>query len=600
MTENELDNLLNDLSKALSNGDDNISLTTNNTEDTSFVSIQRKPKKEPTWYVNDLGEIIYEWSEKFEREQKKIFPAFQPGEKIKVSGFVTKEHNGQYKIRVDADGRQADNFFIQKISEPNILQNYNGMSLEVIVEIVQNRKEKFIISNIWNYDVNFVEVIKTPQINPNNEEILKSKPGTRVIVQGEFLGYDTSKQEQFFEDIGFPKNSKITSSTYYTSPSGISNTKLEIQKPDGSEAEYNAINISKEHNNTSTIGRIKTNNRGIIQVNMPTGKTVLSGGNLENLERKLIDVGDVIKIASFVDKDHHLSAHWCDPCTLDTPSESRLGEYSKVRTQAKNSINIIKTSIRTNNYNQARILIGETRTLELTEAELKSIRGLVKKIPEIERPMQSPLTQYNSKGARDYYVTEIDKSYQTKLESMTSEEFVAFTRSAVTGEIKKINRHADTSYLFGIAEDFRIDVKIRESLIIDCIEKRLSKIRGKVYSSANFDDRYNIEQALKYLSGLGTESSFNKSLAYIKNFVDGGDFNEQGWRDNPERIEKFLFSAVNALSTNVTTMPLNLLDRELPYLRRLKRELIKNADEPIVVNILERTIGYIEDKIITN
>ena len=338
----------------------------------------------------------------------------------------------------------------------------------------------------------------------------------------------------------------------------------------------------------------------IININMPTGKTVYSGGTLENITRKTIDVGDVIKIAPFVTKAGDLSAHWCDPCLLDAPSANRLQEYSKLRAIVKHNISIMNQNVKNTDYKQSRAIIGETRALELTAAELKIIANIIRAMPEIEKPMQSSIDKYNPLGKRDSRIETIDNSYNTRLESMTIEEFVNFTKDAVIGKIKKLGQHGDTSYLFGIAEDFGVDAKTRESLILDCIEARLPKIRGKPYTSRTFDDKYNIDQALKYLAGLGTESSFNRSVAYIKSFVDGKDFKELEWRERSDKKEDFLFGAVSAFNSYLDVMPLNLLERELPYFRQLKRYLIKNADEPITVNILERTIDHIEEKIIGN
>jgi hypothetical protein len=545
MEEEKPQDLLKKIAELLSRDDQDVSIeASEGTEGVTLVNITRRPSGEPTWFTAEDGTTIFDWRDKFDRQKRGMHPPFQFGEKVLVSGFVEPDPDSLYKIHVDADGRLADNFYLATVPQPDPLRDFVGMPLEVIIDIVDERKSEWQISNIQNYDARLLEVVSKPIVNPSRADLEKLQSGKRVVVKGKFLGFG----------------------------------------------------------NNETYGEIETEDGRKIRINMPTGKVAFSGGVLECLtlgassgrDRKLPEDGDHLTIGAFVSRDRQLGVHWCDPCLLTKPSPQREQRYNALRQAVDLQINQIKASISESEYSEARKLIGDSRALELTSSELEKLRGLTQDIPESERPVQTPKDEHNRDGRRHFFVESIDEAYQTRLESMTREEFVRFANSAVKGDRKQTGRKADTSYLFAIAQDFGIDPNTQEELVVSCLESRLGRIRGKPYNhDRDWDDKYNSEQALKYLAGIGAESSATRLFGYLRSFVERKDFHQIGWRNHrDERPETFVFPAVLAISTHIEEMPREVVRREIPYLESLRDYLSGSADEPITVEVLDKTFSH--------
>jgi len=533
-------------------------------------------------------------------KKRGVHPPFKFGDKILVSGFVENDPDGLYKVHVDADGRLADNFYLATVPQLDLLQEYSGMPLEVIVDIIDERKSKWQISNIQNYDAKLVEIVSKPLINPTREQIADLEMGKRVVVKGRFVKFGESGKDRFLKSLGYPEGTRIAGEC-----STRREAKLTLALPDGKEVERTVYYPPRDYNDNSTLGIVEAEEGRRIGIDMPTGRVSFSGGVLECLtkgssnanKRKSPEEGDYVRIGAFVNRRGGLSVHGCEPCVLDKPSEKRQRAYSELREKVGGNIEEIETLIGQGRYSDVRELIGHTRTLELTSEELEKTRDVTQSMFESERPVQSLIRDSNREGRRDSYVEYIDRAYEVYLESMTRDEFIEFSRTAVTGDRKQTGKHCDTSYLFFLSDLFGMDTETRESLITDCIKTRLGKIRGKPYNhDRDWDDKYNIDQGLSYLAGVGTESSANRLFSYLRSFVKQGDFYELGWReqDRNQRPEAFLFPVIQAISCHITEIPKDIVERELPYLRHLSEYLRVHADEPVTLDVLNRTIDYVE------
>lgn len=609
MSNKEQDELMKKLSEALSHDGEEVTVNSQEGADgMQVLNINKRPAGDPTWYTAEDGSMVVDWKEKFDRQQNGQHPPFQFGEKVLISGFVESDPDGAYKLHVDADGRLADNFYIATVPREDPLKDLVGMPLEAIVDVVDERESKWQISNIQNYDARLVEVTSKPVINPTQDQIEALEKSKRVVVKGKFLGFDESPQDRFLQSLGLPKGSSISGST-----SAANMAKLTISLPNGDTVEKTVYNPPKGYYENSTSGIVETEDGQRINVRMPTGRINFTGGVLECLtvgkssgsDRKNPEVGDYVRIGAFVTSKEDLAAHSNDPCLLDEPSEARMEKYSRLRSNIKDKLrklgrDVSKSNarIRKKKLKRARNLIGDLRASELTSDELSKIRRFTSRIPESERSVQTPVEGHNRDGRRHFFAEYIDNAYETRLEGMTKSEFIDFAHSAVTGQRKQTGRHADTSYLFALAQDFGIDKGTRENLITNCIETRLGRIRGKPYEhDRDFDDKYNVEQGLKYLAHVGTESSANKVFDYLRSFVDEGDYHEKGWRDKDrsQLPETFVFPAVEAISSHIEEMPREVVRSQMPYLQQVASYLSEFADEPVTLGVLNRTIDYFNE-----
>jgi len=594
----DMQSLIDKILEALKRDGEDISIKSRTQGNTNYFLIQRKPAGDPKWYADESGEIILDWKEKFNREQEGVFPPFHNGEYILINGFVEPEQDGKYKIHIDADGRVADNFFINAADDADRLKEYKGMPLEMIVKIVDEKKQRYRISDIWNYYADFVKIISMPIVNPTAKQLTDAADGTRVIIKGRFIGFAESLEDKFLQSQGFPRGS-YSAGEKSESFAGVSAVTLDVITPDGKKTKHTLMNPSDDYRKSGTYATIKTPEGEIIKISMPLGRIRYSGGMLENLDSKFPMAGDEVKIAPKVTKDKTLMVAWCDPCYLEKPSSVRLDEYQNLRITARNNIQSILSYVSNKDYRNARLSIGDAKNLELTASELEDIRAARGLMPDSERPVQTPISEHNPTGKKDYYVKSIEDSFDTGLESMTAAEFIEFAKNATAGELQP-SKDTDVSYLFSIAESFGIDKKMQEAIIKGCIDTRLAKIETKKYRGIDFTDKYTVGQAMKYLAGIGTESASKSSFEYMRRFVKNGSYRELGWREHDRDKEHFLFGAMEAISMNLGDINQDVLFTELPYLQSLHIFLDQNADEPVTKEVLDRTINYVLEKTIIN
>jgi len=615
----DINELLKKLQEAFSNNDnEEVSFHQEEKDGVNIISIQRRPAGEAEWYQDESGFII-DWKEKFKREAQESFPPFKPGEKVYVSGFVEPDPNGLYKFHVDADGRCADNFFISE--DFGQLADHAGMPLEAIVEVTQHRNEGFMISDIWNYDAKLSKVVAVPAVNPTEEEAEELSSGKRVVIKGRFAHFTLSGTDRFLESRGFPPGSSIGGEES-TSSKGIHKVKLTIVQPDGTKVEHRETNPPESYHDKETAALITTPEGKVIDIKMPTGRIKFSDGVLENIRRKSPIGGDFVKIGAFITQDKRFAAHWCDPCYLDKPSPDRLANYTDLRAHVKSEIEGLKATIgldgcehatkqisenehlkalELDGYEHARRCIGDVRALELTADELAQIREITQSMPKSERPVQTPVSKHNPTGKRDSWISTIDDSYNIRLEAMTEQEFVEFADAAVTGRIKPGKKHTDQSYFFGLAKDhcFDLDTDTQERLIVNCIETRLPRVRGKPYNhKAHFEDKYNVEQAFKYLAGLGTETGTQMLFDLLFDMTRKSEYRETNWREKEEpRTRSFIYPVAAALDMHRMKIPLNILLGNIRKFKETYDILAEKSDESIALDQMERVMQHAESKL---
>jgi hypothetical protein len=568
-----------------------VSFTSEKEGDTHVISIRRKPAGEPVWYAGETG-LYVDWKEKFAREEKEIYPPFQEGDQVKVTGFIEPDRQGLYRIHVDADGRIADNFFVGEVLSPDPLQGHVGMPLEVILKVGQERKQNYRISDIWNYDAQLLAIVAAPPINPDPRTLDAIPAGKRAIIDGKFMGYSKSLQDKFLESLGFPDGSSFGG---HSSVGRV--VTLTVHLPDGKTQERTVNNPPQGFNDTTITGKIETAEGTVYDILMPNGRVTFTGGVLENLERKKSPMpGDHVRIAPMKLKTGILRLYSSEPCYLVQPSTERLDAYNALRHRTEEDITSLFQRVDNAGYAEARTAIGTLRSHDLTAEELRIIRDVIALLPEKERPVQVPQSESNPEGERTFWTKAIDEAYQVTLESMTKDEFTAFAARAVSGDLHKIGKDADTSYLFGLARDFGISKETQEYLMTTCIDTRLPKVRGIPWRQVAFDDKYNLDQSLKYLAGIGTESAANRIFALVRDFEENGDYHKEGWRDHRDTTpEDLLYAAVSAIRSVMSRMPKEVLKREEPYLIQLQGRLSQDAEAAFTVRDISGIIHYIQN-----
>ena len=208
--------------------------------------------------------------------------------------YYIEPYEKSLAITLHRDSIQLDPTEPEGLEGKVLFQHFEGVAPQQYLNLFHSedeRKEDGRISDIWNYDAKLAGIISRPQINLETKDLEGLQSGKRVTVQGEFVGFLGQPEGEWYD-------------------------------------KYNS-------------GIVKTENGKEIYLDFPTGKITFSGGVLENLvhqdPRKHPEIGDKIKIAAFItrakrepkvmvegtDPGVRLAAHWCDPCYLDEPCESR-------------------------------------------------------------------------------------------------------------------------------------------------------------------------------------------------------------------------------------------------------------------------------------
>jgi len=318
---------------------------------------------------------------------------------------------------------------------------------------------------------------------------------------------------------------------------------------------------------------------------MTVGAPEFSGGAIENLTNtpKYPEAGDLIRMGAKVTDSATLVKDAFHPCYLVSPSERRGNEYSALRAHAAQTIEKIGRCIHEQNWKEARTYIGALRTLELTIGEFAMTRELTGKIPSHAQPSLTKRNKFNPRGAPSYAMILVGNAYGVNLEGLTKEELVEFSRTALTGEIRAREKIYN-SHLCDILRDFGVGSDIREKLMVDAIKARLPKIQITPQDELD-DNRSVIRAAFEELVYIGTETSIQKALDYMVDFLNAGEYEKVGGypprRFNPSAFGYSLAASISG-ATRTGRIPIRLLTRNLRKLEATLNLLKKNDENPVV------------------
>jgi hypothetical protein len=567
----EFEELIRLVKEVLSKGKDDVDIEkVPGQKDT--LAINRKPKGEPTLFSGEDGDVYVEWKEKFERQKKGQHPPFAQGEKVYVQGILMRDEHGNV-LHVDEDGRIADNFFVGQVAEDVAL--HEGMPLEALVEIGKLRHPDYTVSNIQDYDAKLIKAIGKAAVNPSEAEIKKNN-GKRVIVEGEFVGFEKSAQDSFLESLGFPEGSGISGSE-----SGFDGQKnyatINVCLPDGSKARVSVDSPPCDWYSDGTVATVKTAN-GAYRIKMGTGRIRFSGGVLENLSDKNPLPGDVVRIAANA-VNGELLVDWCSPCRLLMASEKRQADYDAIRKKAASELEAVCRKLGDRNYADARRLIAEAKKLQLTGAEWERIGRMVARMPAGQKPLvMEPMDSFR--------IEAVDTAYRVMVESMTEQEFFDFALDAVQ---RNNGERFDIGYLFDIARGTKIDKGKQEEILEKCLQTNLQKVLGKSREDMEFYDEYSVERAVVYLAVLGTETAFERIFGFLYDAIEKtktGDLNLSSM---------LLLSASEALSFHMHNIPMNMLIGNQARLKQARLYLAEHEQDYAADN-LAMVIDYIKEK----
>jgi len=440
-------------------------------------------KKDLPALVNSLAEKYdpvdaVEWDIKFKRKDK--FPPFDTGELVNITGYLDRDRCG-LKIHIDEYGRVADNFYLKNIIDPENAEKYMGIPFESVVRVLGYRHEKYMISNCQNYDAVIVDITSLPLINPTLDELCRTS-NSHAVIWGEFAGFKESGMDRFLKSQGLPEGTNMSG----YSGNGICG-RISLVKPDCERVSIDVSNPLSDILDNNTGAVIITNEQKEIEISMPTGKIVFSGGELENIKNKVPEKGDIVRISARISENKFYAA-WCSPCILEKASEKRYARTVKLLSSIEANLSKIDQYISQHEYKEARNLIAETRTMELTSKQLDMTYELFQRMPELERPVFTSRDEYMGTMTKNYYVKSIDEGYGSRIESMTKDEFIEFAKHALSGEAKKNDVKTDATYLLRIAPDMGFDDACIEEVSRYALEKRIEKVKG--HDMMEFNDDY--------------------------------------------------------------------------------------------------------------
>ena len=435
----------------------------------------------------DLEQVV-EWSEKGKRQQQGQHPPFNTGDLVRVKGFL-EYRKGELNFHVDADGRVADNFFLVNPIDPEQARTYAGLPLESVVRVLNYREESFQISNIQNYTAGLIDITSLPLINPTSEEA-RTTSNTQAVICGEFVKFAETGADRFLQSLGYPYGTKITGE-HTSSVKGYKKARLSLRLPTGEKTSVTVENPPKDYHDRETHAIIKTEDGREIEVSHPSGKIVYSGGNIENIKDKFPEEGDLLRISAKVHGGKFF-AHWCDPCFLVDPSEERYTRVENLRLTLDANLDLTDEHIQSGKYSEARAVLAEVRAKEVTDAQLDRTYELFARIPKNEKPVLTNREEFTWSTNKNFLVESIDQAYEVRLEAMNKEEFTAFAKEALSGEIKAKIENPETSYLLRILPSLGFDAEYIENIAVHAIESRLERMKSR----DEFADGYILEYAV--------------------------------------------------------------------------------------------------------
>ncbi|HIH23548.1 TPA: sulfotransferase [Candidatus Woesearchaeota archaeon] len=469
----------------------------------------------------DLENVV-EWNTKFVRQLLGAHPPFSPGELVRVKGFIKYDEDG-LRLHVDDDGRVADNFYMVNPIDAEKAKAYCGLPLESVVRVLQFREQSYRISNIQNYTAGLIDVTSFPLINPTQTEA-EVTANTQAVIYGQFVRFTESGEDRFLRSLGLPEGTRITGED-----STSTRTKLSIKLPDGKNTSITVDNPSQDYRDSATHAVIRTEDGREIEIHNPTGRIAYSGGTIENITDKLPEQGDVLRISAKI-CDGTFFANRGDPCFLVDPSDDRYARMNDLQIDLEHNLDTAHKVIAEGKYADARTILAETRTREVTEAQLDRTYELAKSIPITERPVLTDKKEYSRSSDKNYLVDSIDGAFGVRVESMTAKEFTAFAKRALAGDIAKTGNDADTTYLLTLASHMGFDATSIEDLAIYAIQGRIQRMAET--QGQDFNDEYVIGQTINTIYN-------NKTPNAAKIIVDAAELLQAAGLQLPYEVREY-------------------------------------------------------------
>ncbi len=440
-----------------------------------------------TDYVKGQTEVV-PFAEKFERQEKGEKTAFKVGEKITAPFIIqtVRTPEGRIdrtKISLLVDGidvRHSDQFVISVTPEKQkTLQEMMGMVFQGVVEISGEGRSH--ISNMFEYPAKMLEFQSNMPTNPQNVENFEL--GQPILVEGKIAG---SYTKEIYESEG----------------------KKEPQ---------------------TTVLQIETAGGEVVEVYVDSDMVFEDSPGLENANGKKPKIGDTVRIKAsvredFVGKNSTYSevaypfeegrerpskvmySPWCRSAYLLKPNQERLNEYQGLHEKVARRMSNLSETLSSQNYQEARQAFSFLVKQELTSEEASQLNGLHQSFPERERPIM-----VHDRNRADT----LNKRFNRDIDGMTNKQFHQFAIDSFSGTFGQ-RGEGDATYVFDLFRDLGVPAERQEELLSVAIDGRLAhfkaqKRRGEKYDhEKDWDDRYSLEQAIKYLNNPETPTATQK------------------------------------------------------------------------------------------
>lgn len=391
------------------------------------------------------------------------------------------------------DIRHSDKFVIDVTPEEyEAAQQYKGLTFNGVVEVTS--EGKYEVSDMFAYDAKLVALESSLSVNPDNINALKN--GEIVIVEGEVVNFRVT---EYWGHL--------------------------------SEGE-------KEPHPKSAIITIRTPDGRLIDVNIDPNVKFEQSSKLENVNGKIPEVGDVVRINSTVvsdrrperiallgyepvqgsetrdlqtyhnesEKSNTLSAPWCRSTYLLQPSAKRQQEYSALREKVQGKLTELETSLSAGSFPEVRSLFAQIVKEEVTADEREKLKDFVSSIPEVERPLMNWSRQE---------VDEVNSLFGVDVDQMTSRQFYEFAKkvaSEIYANIPDMGQ-GDHSYIYRIMDNIDMSDEQREEIMSLAADVRIRYFaeleeKGLGYDhKRDWSDKYMAEHSLNHLAYLKTPSA---------------------------------------------------------------------------------------------
>ena len=443
------------------------------------------------------------FDEKFELEKRG--ERFKPGDKVGAPFIITDQYNedqtiDRTKIKLLIDGfdvRHSDVFVVPVTPEEYaVAQQYKGHIFSGVIEV--SNEGKYSISNMFEYQAKPLAMESHDVVNPENLDAIAI--GERALAEGTVVDFKITEYWPVYEK-------------------------------------------DPELRPKSAIITLMTEQGSKITVNIDPSVKFEQSSNLENIDGKVPEIGDKIRISATVitrkterrtlpftaggeeerlpirpghePEEKVLFAPWCRSTYLLTPNPHREQEYNKLRESIGRDISALGGELAQHTYQEARTIAGRIIKQEVAEAERHELKRLLEEFPKPERPLV----------AWERYATdEVNRTFGTDVDVMTENEFYLFARNAVGTAFAETGNSERNGYtnLYRLMDDINFPADKKEEIMVLAIRTRLDYFRqiegrGETYDhTRDWSDTYMVSRSFSELACVMTPTAAQQliDLAY--------------------------------------------------------------------------------------